>query len=125
MALFPTPIINDGTADRTFAFKGQDVVAKTKTMSGSYIETSAPLVQESNLVVKYNEAKTTVRRRLLQHGIKRPIADGTTYKPIIVNITVTHHPEHSEGDIAKSVLVAANAAKLSGFITRWLQGLIG
>lgn len=124
MSLLPTPVINDGTADRTFVFKSQDLSPKAKSTGGTWIEPAAARAVDSKLVVKYDESKKTLTRRLMSYGIKAAISDGT-YRPIVVNVTCSHHPEHTEGDISKAVLVAVNSTKLAGFITRWVQGLIG
>lgn len=123
MSLFPTPVINDGTADRTFAYRAQLSSPGNKSIVGEWVEPAAPLADASKIVVKHDDSKSTLRRRLLQYGRKKAILDGTL-RPIVVNVTVQHHPEHTEADISKSLLIAANSIKLSGFITRFLGGFI-
>ena len=125
MSLIPTPVINDGTADRTFVFKGQNITMNQKTAEGTWIEPAESLSACSNIVVKYDESKASFRRRLVQYAVRRKIADGVTLKPIVVNVTLQHHPEHTSADLEKAVRIACGIPLLSGFITRWLQGLIG
>lgn len=124
MSLIPTPVVNDGTADRTFTYKGQNITTNQRTSEGTWIEPAATFAQASNIVVKFDESKSNFRRRLVQHAIKAPIADGTL-KSIVVNITLQHHPEHAIADLEKAVRVGTGIPLLSGFIARWLQGLLG
>ena len=125
MSLIPTPVINDGTADRTFVYKGQNITTNQKTSEGTWIEPAALLSANSNIVVKYDESKVSFRRRLVQYAIRKTIADGVTLKPIVVNVTIQHHPEHTSADMEKAVRIACGIPLSSGFITRWLQGLLG
>lgn len=125
MSLIPTPVINDGAADRTFVYKGQNITTNQKTSEGTWIEPAAILAENSTIVVKYDESKTSFRRRLVQYAIKKTIADGITRKPIVVNVTIQHHPEHTSADLEKAVRIACGIPLLSGFITRWFQGLLG
>lgn len=123
MSLFPTPVINDGTADRTFAYRAQLSSPGNKAIVGEWVEPAATLSAASKIVIKHDESKASLRRRLFQYGRKTAILDGTL-KSIVVNVTVQHHPEHTEADIAKCLLLAANSIKLSGFIARFLGGFI-
>lgn len=122
MPLFTDPVtINDGAADRSFSFRAQ--IADSKSIVGEWIEPAAALSASSKFVVKHDETKTDVRRRLLQRVENAAILD-ETLRPITVNFTVTHHPEHTEAQITAEVTLALNALGIATTLPALLDGLI-
>lgn len=123
MPLFTDPvIINDGVAERTFTFRAQ-VDSPKKTAAGEWVEPSAPLAEDSKLIVKHDSSNSVMRRRLLQRMSKAAIADGAL-KPITINITITHHCEHTKADIAKQFALTKDATNEAAFLDNFLMGLL-
>lgn len=123
MPLFSDPVIlNDGVADRTFTFRAQ-IDSPKKTASGEWVEPSAPLAQDSKLVIKHDSSNSVMRRRLLQCISKAAVVDGA-FKPITINITITHHCEHTKADIAKQFALIKDATNEATFLDNFLMGLL-
>lgn len=123
MGLFGNPVVlNDGVADKTFSFRAQ--LPDKKAVVGEWIETAAPLADESKIIVKHDASSPTVRRRLLQRTINVLLADGVTRKPVTCNLTVTYHPSHAEADVAKTVKIIADSVAEATFVANFLRGLI-
>lgn len=123
MGLFGNPVVlNDGVADKTFSFRAQ--LPDKKAVVGEWIETAAPLADESKIIVKHDTSSPTVRRRLLQRTINVLLADGVTRKPVTCNLTVTYHPSHAEADVAKTVKIIADSVAEATFVANFLRGLI-
>lgn len=125
MSLFNSPaVINDGTADRSFSFRAQLADKQSKSVIGEWVETAASLASASKLIIKQDESSRTQRRRLLSHSYMAPITDPTVLKQITVNVTVIHHPEHSEAEIIKHVLIPLNGLKIAGVLPNFLKGFV-
>lgn len=123
MGIFTDPlVINDGTADRTFNFRSQ--LPDKKAVVGEWVEPAAPLTDDSRILIKHDTSSPTNRRRLLQVVSSCLLADGVTRKPIVINMTVTYHPSHSEVDITKRVKLLIAAASKVSFPGNFLRGLI-
>ena len=123
MGLFTNPVVlNDGVADKTFSFRAQ--LPDKKAVVGEWIETAAPLADESKIIVKHDATSPTVRRRLLQRTANVLLADGITRKPVTCNLTVTYHPSHAEADVAKTVKIIADSVAEATFVANFLRGLI-
>lgn len=124
MSLFTNPqVVSDGTADRTFTYRSQLNDKKSSIIAGEWVEPAASLSTQSRLIIKHDESAKTQRRRLLQHVEYLPIADGTL-KAATVNITITHHPEHSEASLTKLALIPINLLKIAGTVSSFLRGFI-
>lgn len=123
MGLFTNPVVlNDGVADKTFSFRAQ--LPDKKAVVGEWIETAAPLADESKIIVKHDATSPTVRRRLLQRTTNVLLADGITRKSVTCNLTVTYHPSHAEADVAKTVKIIADSVAEPTFVANFLRGLI-
>ena len=123
MPLFTDPVfLNDGVANRTFTFRAQ-IDSPKKTASGEWVEPSAPLAEDSKLVIKHDSSNSVMRRRLLQRTSKAAVSDGTL-KPITINITITHHCEHAKADIAKQFALTKDATNEAAFLDNFLMGLL-
>lgn len=125
MPLFSTDpvVLNDGSADRSFSFKGQTPTKNADDLAGTYYEPAAPLSEDSTINVKHSTSKNTCRH-LLQMTGEKVIIDGITNKPITVNITITHHVEHTEAQIEKYFKICTAAASKSGFLPQFTRGVI-
>lgn len=122
MPLFTDPIVlNDGSNDRSFTFRAQ--LNDSKQIIGEWIEPAANLSEQSSFFVKHDESKPTVHRRLFQRSAYLPVTDGSL-KRCTVNVTITHHPEHSLADITKQVKLTQDGMAEATFINNFLQGLI-
>lgn len=122
MPLFTDPIVlNDGAADHTLTFRAQ--LADKKSIVGEWVEPAATLASESKLIVKHDSTSPVVKRRLLQRNVKVAIPD-LSLRAITVNLTITHHPEHTSADIQKQVLLLKDAMSEPTFIQNFLMGLI-
>lgn len=122
MPLFTDPVaLTDGTSNHSFTFRSQ--VPHKSSIIGEWIEPSAEISAESRIIVKHDTTSPTVKRRLLQRIVNLPILDGTL-RPVTVNFTVTHHPEHALADVQKQVNIEIDALTEVSFLTNFLQGLI-
>lgn len=123
MGIFSDPLLaNDGTVDRSFSFRSQ--LSDKKTVVGEWIEPLAPLADDSRILIKHDTSSPTVRRRLMQVVSSALLLDGVTRKPIVINLTVTYHPSHSEAEITKRMKILLAAAGKATFLANFLRGLI-
>lgn len=123
MGIFADPlVVNDGTADRTFNFRSQ--LPDKKAVVGEWVEPASPLSDDSRILIKHDTSSPTIRRRLAQTTCSCLLADGVTRKPIVVNLTVSYHPSHSEVEITKRVKLLIAAVSKVSFIGNFLRGLI-
>lgn len=99
------------------------LIVQKKTAAGEWVEPSAPLAEDSKLIVKHDSSNSVMRRRLLQRMSKAAIADGTL-KPVTINITITHHCEHTKADIAKQFALTKDATNEAAFLDNFLMGLL-
>lgn len=121
MPLFSNPVtLNDGNVDRTFAFRAQ--IADEKSIIGEWVEPAAALELNSKLTIKHDERSPTVRRRLVQR--RAMLSIGTETKPITINFTVTHHPNHTLSQINAEAALLRDALAETNFLSGLLHGYI-
>lgn len=122
MGLFENPVIlNDGAGDHTFAFRAQ--LADKKSIVGEWVEPTSTLSEESKITIKHDSSSSAYRRRLIQRTKKVAVLDGTL-KMLTVNLTVTHHPEHTTAEITKQIALLKDALNEANFVQNFLMGLI-
>lgn len=122
MGLFTNPVVlNDGSADHTFNFRAQ--LPDKKAIVGEWVEPASALSEESKITVKHDSSSAVVRRRLIQRTKKVAINDGSL-KLMTVNLTVTHHPEHSSAEITKQISLLKDTLNEANFVQNFLMGLI-
>lgn len=122
MGLFVDPVtLNDGTVDHVLTFRAQ--IADKKAIIGEWVEPGATIASESKITVKQDASSPLAKRRLLQRTIKSQVAD-LSWKPITVNLTVTHHPEHTEAVITAQIKLLIDALNEVNFVKNFLMGLI-
>lgn len=122
MPLFTDPVsLTDGTNAHSFTFRAQ--IPHKTSIIGEWIEPASDIASASQIIVKHDTTSATVKRRLLQRIVNLPINDGSV-KPITVNFTITHHPEHDLVDVQKQVNIAVDALTEVSFVNNFLQGLI-
>lgn len=121
MSLFTNPVTLNNGADHVFNFQAQ--LPDAKSIIGVWVEPAAPLADESKLVTKYNTKSPTVSRRLLQRSVKRnTVTRGM--RPITINLTVAHDPEHTQAQIEPEILLLKDALQEAGFVVNFLNGFI-
>lgn len=124
MSLFTNPVTLNNGADHIFTFRSQvlDSSAK-KAIVGEWIESAAPLVDDSKLVVKHDSSSATVRRRLLQRKVNKSTTT-RGYRPITVNITVAYDVEHTVSQVEAELLLIKDALAEANFAANFLGGHI-
>lgn len=122
MPLFTNPVaLSDGTNPHTFAFRAQ--LNDSKSIVGEWVEPAADLISASTILIKH-DAKSTVKRRLLQRRVMLPTTDPLVYKPVTINFTITHDAAHALIPIQGQVNIVVDAIQEVGFVNNLLQGLI-
>lgn len=119
MSLFSTLVFSDGTDNHTF--EARSPYQEGNSLCGDFVEPAADSSAGSKLVIKQDESKSTVRRRLLQRRILVVNVDGDM-EPITVNFTINHSPKHSTASIVKEGMIAANAIATTGFLDAFVDG---
>jgi len=109
MGLFTDPVVlNDGVDPaRSFSFRAQ--LSETGSVVGEYIEPAATAAEDSTLTVKHTTSKDGTKRHLLQRSNSMLLPDGVTLSPIVVNFTLSHHPEMVLANVEKQVLLLIDA----------------
>lgn len=124
MALFTDPItLNDGTTDHIMTKRNDITGLKVGSYGSLWIESAAAQSVASNIIVKHDESSSAVRRRLLQYKYNALILDAVTYKPITVNFSVAHHPEHTDAQLTVAVGIIRDALAEAGFDAAFFDGL--
>lgn len=122
MPLFSNPVsLSDGTNPHSFSFRAQ--LNDAKSIVGEWVEPAADLVNASTILVKH-DAKSSVKRRLLQRRVMLPTTDPLVYKPVTINFTITHDTGHALALIQAEVNLVVDAVQEVGFVNNLLQGLI-
>lgn len=122
MPIFTDPVVlNDGAADHSFTFRAQ--IPDKKSIVGEWVEPASTLSEDSKLTVKHDASSPTIKRRLVQRTKKVAINDGSL-KLLTVNLTVTHHPEHTSAEITKQIVLLKDALNESTFVQNFLMGLV-
>jgi hypothetical protein len=124
MSLYTDPItLNDGTDDHIMAKRNDITGLKTGSYGSKWIESAAALAVASEMNVKHDESSSTVRRRLLQYKYNALITDGVTYKPITANVSLAHHPEHTDAQLTVALGVIRAALAVVGFDAKFVDGM--
>lgn len=107
--LFTTPLVlNDGTVDHTYDWMYQ----QPSQMQGVYGDLSAdPTLEEqirsSHLTQRNGRKRHTVsfsgQVALTSPGDGDPSSD-----PIIISVSVVHHPKHNAADVSKRIAMATD-----------------
>lgn len=117
MSLFSTTqIVNDGTADRTFTWRGQ--VPDPKAIKSEYFEpASSPQV---TITAKYEASSSPTQRSVF--STKGFVPDSAGVKqPVTINTSVAHGKMLDLTAVEKLMELHVNALELSGVKTRFLQ----
>lgn len=122
--VFTNPVVlNDGTADRTFAFRAQVTDKTGKSVIGEWIEPAAPIANDSKITVRHDVSSTKVRRRNMRVS-SLVLVDDVTRKMITVNISLAYDPAHNESDLTKHFKLAIDAASEATFLSNFVRGLV-
>lgn len=120
MPLFTNPVtLNNGSA-RVFNFRAQ--LPHAKQIIGEWIESGVAVVSAYFIRVKHDVTATRCRR-LISVVVNKPILDGTL-KPITVNKTLTHHPEHTTAQCDEVMMMDKAIVSVAGITTPLVQGQI-
>lgn len=124
MPLFSNPVTLNNGADHIFTFRSQvyDPSSK-KAIIGEWIETAAPLADDSKFVVKHDSSSATVRRRLLQRKVNRATTT-RGLRPITVNLTVAYDVEHTDVQVEAELALMKDVFAEATFAANLLDGLI-
>lgn len=115
--LTSTQVINDGTADRTFVYRGQ--IPNVKSLVSEYFE-PASMATDSKITAKYENSTSPVQRSVL--GTTCLLADATgVLQKVTFNTSVVHDKGHNLAEIEKIFNLHCAAIAISGFRTRFLQ----
>lgn len=122
--VFINPVtLNDGTADRSFAFRAQITDKSGKSIVGEWIEPAAPIADDSKITIRHDVSSTKVRRRNMRVS-SMALVDATTRKMLTVNISIAYDPSHNETDITKHFKLAIDAASEATFLSNFIRGLV-
>lgn len=122
--VFINPVtLNDGSADRFFAFRAQITDKSGKSIVGEWIEPAAPIANDSKITIRHDVSSTKVRRRNMRVS-SMALVDATTRKMITVNISIAYDPAHNETDITKHFKLAIDAASEATFLSNFIRGLV-
>lgn len=122
MSLFSNPqTINDGVTDRIFNWLRQ----VPSQIAGIWSESAADPSAASQFKTAHSTENSGRKRHLLQRvencTLTEVDSDGRTTDDIIVNLTVSHHPNADATDVEKQVTLVRNAAGLSGFVADFMR----
>lgn len=120
--IFTSPITLNNGADHIFKFRNQvlDNTAK-KAIIGEWIESAAPLADDSKIVVKHDSSSTTVRRRLVQRKVNRATLT-RGLRPITVNLTVAYDVEHTDAFVEAEIALVKDVLAEATFAANFLDG---
>lgn len=121
MSLFVSPVTLNNGSDHVFAFRAQ--LPDKKSVIGEWIESAAPIADESKIIVKHDTSSATVRRRLLQRKVNRSTTT-RGLRPITINFTIAYDVEHTSTQIEAEVLLVKEALVKAGFVANFLNGHI-
>lgn len=117
MSLFTsTQIINDGTSDRTFTWRGQ--VPDPKAVKSEYFEAAA--TPQTTIVAKYEASNSPTQRSVISTVGYVANAAGVKQK-VTINTSVAHDKTLPLADIEKLLELHVNALEIAGTKTRFLQ----
>lgn len=117
MSLFTsTQIINDGTSDRTFTWRGQ--VPDPKAIKSEYFEAASN--PQTLMVAKFEVSNSPTQRSVFSTTGYVEDAAGVKQK-VTFNTSVAHGKALSLVDVEKLFELHTNALEIAGFKTRFLQ----
>lgn len=119
--LFTNPVTLNNGVDHIFTFRGQ--ITDKKAMIGEWIESAAPLADQSTITSKHDHSSLTVRRRLLQRKVNRATTT-RGLRPITINLTAAYDVEHTAAQVEAEILLVKDALAEAGFVVSFLNGLI-
>lgn len=124
MPLFTNPVTLNNGADHIFIFRSQlyDSSAK-KAIIGEWIESAAPLADDSKIVVKHDSSSATVRRRLVQRKVNRATTT-RGLRPITINVTIAYDVEHTDAHVEAEIALVKDIFAEATFAANLLDGLI-
>lgn len=124
MPIFTNPVTLNNGADHIFSFRNQvlDSSAK-KAIIGEWIESAAPLADDSKFVVKHDSSSATVRRRLVQRKVNRTTTT-RGLRPITINLTVAYDVEHTDALVEAELLLIKDMLAEATFAANFLDGYI-
>lgn len=120
MSLFTFPV-NDGSADRTYDFVGQQP-SEGSTTVGKYLEATTDTMENDQIVVKHAPSKVR-RRDLVQKVCYYELADGS-FEPCVINITMQTHNEMPDAFVEKELLIATALARQAGYTGKARKGYL-
>jgi len=117
-------VISDGSGNRTFNFQMQE---PGLSPIGRYNEPASTASAESRLrVAHYDVSRNGRKRHLIQSSeivvLVNPGEGDPADDVIIANITIEHHPKHSEAAVEKRLKLALAAAGIAGTTASLMQG---
>lgn len=118
MSLFTSPqIINDGTADRSFTWRGQ--VPDPKSIVSEYFEPAAS--PQTTIRSKYEVSNSPTQRNVISTTgyVTEPVS-GEKLR-VTINTSVAHAKSLPLAEVEKLLELHTNALELTGFKTRFLQ----
>lgn len=120
MSIFTNPVtLNNGVA-RVFNFRAQ--LPHARQIIGEWIESGVAVVSAYFIRIKHDVTPTRARR-LIGVSVNKPILDGSN-RPVTVNLTLTHHPEHTTAQCDEALLLQKAIVSVAGISTPLVQGQI-
>jgi hypothetical protein len=111
--LIPSPAtISDGTSNHIFTF--QNTVPVNGSVVSSWLELAAAAAIASKMKSKYKQGRTGLNLSVLQYSRNLAIADASLV-PATFNISIVHHPQHTEADLTLMGITLKNAALQTDF----------
>lgn len=122
MPLFSNPVTLNNGADHVFKFRNQVLdPSSKKAIIGEWIESAAPLVDDSKIVVKHDSSSATVRRRLIQRRVNRTTTT-RGYRPITVNLTIAYDVEHADAVVEAEIALVKDILAEATLAANFLDG---
>lgn len=111
--LIPSPAtISDGTSNHIFTF--QNTIQSGGSVVSTWLELAAAAAIQSKMRSKYKQSKAGLNLSVLQYSRNLAITSGAL-EPATFNISVVHHPQHTEADLTLMGITVKNAALQTDF----------
>lgn len=118
MGLLSNPqVVNDGTADHTYVYRGQ--LPNAKSLISEYFEPAA-ISTDSKLTSKYDLSNSPAQRSVISTTKLLPNAEGVL-KKCTVNTSVAYDKGCNIEDVEGLMALHSATLQISGVITRFLQ----
>lgn len=112
-----TQVINDGTADHTFVYRGQ--LPNPKSLVSEYFEPAA-IASETKITAKYELSNSPAQRNVISFSCLLPDADGKL-KRCTINTSVAYDKGCNIADVEDRLDLHCASLAITGVRARFLQ----